>query len=99
MSIYQTDPTFEQFEIAMYYPYWPLAEVAAVTGYTVGGIKTFAARNGIKKIKGRFEPWESEYILANYNSTHTTTGDIANYLGRTYWSVINKYRELAGLRN
>lgn len=95
---YNTALNFAQWQIIMLYPYFPNDDLAELTGYKVNGIRNFASKHSLKKEKGEFEQWEIDYILENYIGDRANVEGIAAHIERTYWAVINKYRELKGLR-
>lgn len=81
----------------------PVADVAAKLGVTEYAVRNALHTHGLKK-KARF--WgadEEKFILKNWREMDPE--EIAKAIkqkfgtSRTKWAVINKYRELAGLRN
>lgn len=72
-----------------------LAEKYKVTEST---IRIWAGRLGLSKKNWSWQPWEEDFVLEFYKSDKYTTKDIAQKLERSVFSVINKYRELKGLR-
>lgn len=81
----------------------PVADVAAKLGVTAYAIRNALHIHGIKK-KARF--WgadEESFILNNWREMDPE--EIAKAIrknfgtSRTKWAVINKYRELTGLRS
>lgn len=81
-------------ELARLYPKLSNAELAILFGIDVRAIRNAAARFGLKKTFWTAE--REKYILTNWDKK--TAREIAADLKLTRWSVINKYRELAGLR-
>jgi len=60
-------------------------------------IRLWAAQHGIRKEKGWYwEPKEERYVITYYGKAKIDS--IASKLGRSKWAVINKYREIVGLR-
>ena len=61
-------------------------------------IRTWGAIFQLKKKNWSWQQWECDYVLEHYESKDMTIEEIGNKLERTKFSIINKYRELKGLR-
>lgn len=78
------------------YPTRSNEEVAEIIGRSVSSIKNAAIKHGVRK-SGRY--WSDEdkaWLLANWAGMSAIK--LAAHLKKTKWSVINKHRELTGLR-
>lgn len=71
-------------------------ELAEMFGVTESTIRMWGSKLGLKKENWKWTKKQEQYILENWEKR--TSENIAKELKRTEWSVINKYRELTGLR-
>lgn len=84
------------------YPNTDKEVIAEKLGKSVGAIRSQAGRLNLKKSTRYWDKPEEDYVLANW--LEMTADEIAEGLkqkfgiDKTRWAVINKYRELAGLR-
>jgi hypothetical protein len=66
-------------------------------------VKESTIRNWGAKLKLLKKNWlwsrhDENFVLKNYGTGRYTIAEIAKKIGRSKWSVINKYREATGLR-
>lgn len=78
------------------YPTQTNEEVAALLGITVSAVRNGAVRFKVKKKDRYWDKPEEDFILKNWEVMSAM--ELAEKLGKTKWAVINKYRELKGLR-
>lgn len=84
-------------EFAELFPVTVNSELAKKYGVTESNIRLWATRLNLKKKNRAFTSAEENYILNNYQEKKIS--EISAALGRSKWSVINKYRKLTGLRD
>jgi hypothetical protein len=65
---------------------------------TESTIRVWGARLQLNKKIWLWSRHDENFILKNYGTGRYTIEEMAKKIGRTKWSVINKYREAAGLR-
>ena len=63
---------------------------------TVSSIRNKANKMNLKKADNYWEIGQEKYVMENYGKIPIS--DMMKYLNKTKWAVINKYRELSGLR-
>ena len=87
-------------QIALLKKHYPTKEnkiVAAKIGKSISAIRAKATLLKIKKAKRYWDKATSEkFLLKNWDIL--SPEEIGEKLGKTKWAVINKYRELKGLR-
>jgi len=89
-------------KLAKLYPVLPNSEVAKAFGLDERAIRNAVARFKIKKSNRYWDKSWEDYVLKNWESMSPI--EIAESIQKkfkaekTKWAVINKYRELKGLR-
>ncbi len=78
------------------YPSQSNEEVSALLGITVSAVRNGAVRFKVKKKDRYWTKSEEDYILKNWAVMSAVK--IAEKLSKTRYAVVNKYRELTGLR-
>lgn len=85
-----------------HYPTKSNEEAAALIGVTISALRNAAIRFKVKKSNRFWDKPETDFILKNWDQLSPV--EIADKLKeklkieKTKWAVINKYRELKGLR-
>lgn len=85
-----------------HYPTKDNDEVAALTGKSVSAVRNMAGKLRLKKSTRYWDkPWE-KFVIKNYpvmNDVEIAHGLLKKFgAAKTKWAIINKYRELMGLR-
>lgn len=70
--------------------------IAAQLNKTESAVRNRAVILKLKKSKHYWKIGQEKYVMENYGNA--PMDDMVKHLKRTKWSVINKYRELTGLR-
>lgn len=78
------------------YPTTDNETVAQKVGKSVRAVRSQAVRLRLKKSTRYWDKPEEDYVLENWPVL--SAEEIAADLGKTKWAIINKYRELKGLR-
>jgi len=63
---------------------------------SVAAIRAKAVTMGLVKENRRWSEKDEKFVLSNWEALSPV--EIGKHLGRTKWAVINKFRELNGLR-
>lgn len=61
-------------------------------------IRLWGAKLKLNKKNWLWSRHDENFVLKNYGTGRYTIDEIAKKIGRSRWSVINKYREVAGKR-
>lgn len=95
-----TDDAWTKSQISQLRNLYPIANnavIAAMIDKTTSAVRSKAAKLGLKKAAREWPEKDKKYLIKNVDKK--SYEQIALHLGRTRWSVINKYRELMGLRS
>jgi hypothetical protein len=71
-------------------------DIAAILNKTESSVRNRAIILKLKKTNNYWKIWQEKYVLENYGSLPMQ--DMVKHLKKTKWGIINKYRELSGLR-
>lgn len=78
------------------YPTTDNEVVAEKIGKSVAAVRSMAVRLRLKKSTRFWDKPEEDWLLKNWD--HLSVQELCEKLSKTKWAVINKYRELKGLR-
>lgn len=79
-----------------HYPVTSNEQVADLLGTTVRAVRSKVMVLKIKKKDRYWDRSDEDYLKKNWD--YMSAVELAEKLGKTKWAVINKYRELSGLR-
>jgi hypothetical protein len=79
-----------------HYPNKPNEEVATLLKTSVTSVRNAAMKYKVKKANRYWDKPEEDFLLKNWQVMSAV--ELAEKLHKTKWAVINKYRELTGLR-
>jgi hypothetical protein len=68
-------------------------------GVAESTIRTWGSKLQLNKKRWLWSRHDENFVLKNYGIGRYTIQEIADKIGRSKWSVINKYREQKGLRD
>lgn len=91
--------TWTKENIALFKKSYPVKDnttVAAELGITVRAVRCAATKFNVKKSNHYWSKKDIDFMKKNWSSL--SADEIGIKLKRTKWAVINKYRELEGLR-
>jgi len=83
--------------VAKLYPHTPTEEVAKLTGADYYQVRNIAIKKQVKKANWEWTDEEKRLLLKHYKEDGLSI-TMKKLPARSKWSIINKYRELVGLR-
>lgn len=88
--------SLDQNEFKKLFPVTQNADLAKMYKVKESTVRNWAAKLKLHKKSWGWTKKEEEYLLKSYPNLMAT--ELAKTLKRSRWAVINKYRELTGLR-
>lgn len=90
--------TIDQKEFKQLFPITDNEALAKMYAVKESTIRLWGAKLKLNKKIWLWSRHDENFILKNYGTGRYTIEEMAKKIGRSKWSVINKYREIAGLR-
>lgn len=94
-------PTFKSIDQKEFKKLFPVTENSALAekyGVKESTVRMWGSRLKLLKKSWQWSRHDENFILQNYGTGRYTVDEMAEKIGRSKWSIINKYREAKGLR-
>lgn len=92
---------FKEIDLSEFKKLFPItsnSELAKKYSVNESAIRMWGSKLKLLKKNWQWSRHDENFVLKNYGTDRYTIDEIAKKIGRSKWSIINKYREAKGLR-